>query len=340
LKHLVTGGSGFLGSLVVKRLVERGEEVVVLDIGDDESRPPGVAFVQGDILDRDVVARAMLGVEVVHHNVALVPIAKAGRRRFWDVNVTGSQIVAEEAVRAGAGAFVHQSSSAIFGAVEEMPVTNATVPHPVEAYGAAKLESERVVVGALGDAMPLYIVRPRTILGPGRLGIFGILFRWIDESRNVYVIGDGNKPFQFVHAEDLVGAYFHMLDLKRPGIYNVGTDRFNTLRQALDNLIAYVGSKSQVKGLPRNLTKNVLRVLDWTGLSPLGPYHYNVYGKAFYFDTEPLRELGWTARYSNDEMLRETYEFYRQHRDDSSGNQSLHRKPLGEKVLAVVRRFS
>jgi nucleoside-diphosphate-sugar epimerase len=341
VKHLVTGGSGFLGNLICRRLLERGEAVLNLDIWEDESRPSGVEFVHCDILDRDGVARAMRGVDVVHHNVALVPITKAGKR-FWDVNVTGSKIAAEEACKVGVKAFIHQSSSAVFGAVERMPVTDATVPKPVEAYGAAKLESERVVRAACDAAgVPLTIVRPRTILGPGRLGIFGILFKWIVENRNVYVIGDGNTLFQFVHADDLMDAYMIALDKGKPGVYNVGTDRYGTLREALEHVIAFAGSTSKVVGLPRGLAKNALRVLDWTRLSPLGPYHYNVYGKAFYFDVQPLLSLGWRPRYGNDEAMRETFTWWLGHRADPVDETgSVHRKPIGEKILSLVRRFS
>ncbi len=341
MKHLVTGGSGFLGNLICRRLLERGEEVVNLDIWADPHRPKDVEFINCDILDRDGVAKAMRGVDVVHHNVALVPITKAGKR-FWDVNVTGSQIAAEEACKAGVRAFIHQSSSAIFGSIEKMPITTATVPKPVEAYGAAKLESERVVREACGPAgVPLTIVRPRTIIGPGRLGIFGIVFKWIVENRNVYVLGDGNKLFQFIHADDLVDAYMIALDQGKPGVYNVGTDRFNTWNEFYNNLIAFAGSSSKVVGLPRGPVKNVLRVLDWTQMSPLGPYHYNVYGKEFYFDVAPLLELGWKPKYSNDEGLRATFTWWLEHRNDSVDETgSVHRKPIGEKILGLVRRFS
>ncbi|MEO6991312.1 MAG: NAD-dependent epimerase/dehydratase family protein [Candidatus Baltobacteraceae bacterium] len=341
MKHLVTGGSGFLGNLIARRLFERGDDVVNLDIWEDPSRPAGIEFVNCDILDREGVARAMRGIEVVHHNVALVPITKAGQR-FWDVNVTGSQITAEEAVKAGVKQFIHQSSSAIFGAVEAMPVTSTTVPKPVESYGAAKLASEQVVKDACTrGGVPLTIVRPRTILGPGRLGIFGILFKWITENRNVYVIGDGNTLFQFVHAADLMDAYMLALDQSRPGVYNVGTDRFGTLREALEDLIGYAGSSSRVVGLPRGLTKNALRVLDWTRMSPLGPYHYNVYGKPFYFDVAPLLAMGFKPQYSNEEMMRATFDWWLAHRADAvDEGASAHRKPIGEKFLSLVRRFS
>ena len=126
-----------------------------------------------------------------------------------------------------------------------------TPPHPIEVYGRAKLAGEQAVQEVFAKVnLPLIVIRPRTILGEGRLGIFQILFEWISENRNVYVMGSGDVKFQFVHAHDLMDAYMLALDKGKPGVYNVGTDRFGTLREALENLIAHVGSSSKSKACP------------------------------------------------------------------------------------------
>ncbi len=275
MRHLVTGGSGFLGSAIARRLLARGDEVRILDVWEDEGRSKDVEFVESDILDRDGVARAMRGIDVVHHNVALVPITKSGDR-FWTVNVEGTRIAAEEAVRAGAGAFVYMSSSAIFGKPQSNPILDSAAPHPIEKYGRAKLAGEETARAVCEAAALQFIaIRPRTILGPGRLGIFDILFDWIREGRNVYTLGTGNVRFQFVHADDLIDAYMLALDQKRTGTYNVGTDRFGTMREALEGVIGHAGSPSKVVGVPAAVAINALRVADWLRISPLGPYHYH-----------------------------------------------------------------
>ena len=190
--------------------------------------------------------------------------------------------------------------------------------------------------------LPLIVIRPRTIIGMGRLGIFQILFEWIRDSRNVYVIGSGNVGFQFVHALDLMDAYMLALDLGKPGIYNVGTDRFGTLREALENLIAHAGTASKVVSLPELPTINTLRLLDWLRLCPLAPWHYLTYHKPFYFDVSPLLELGWKPRYSNDEMFRESYDWFLENYDRIAAEKagSAHRRPVKEMVLSLVRRLS
>jgi nucleoside-diphosphate-sugar epimerase len=339
MRHLVTGGSGFLGNLIARRLLQRGEQVRILDIWKDCSRPREIEHVACDIRDADGVARAMQGVDVVHHNVALVPLTKSGKK-FWEVNVAGSRIAAEAASRAGVKAFIHMSSSALFGAPKQFPITAETPPCPVEIYGRCKLAGEQAVRSVLEKTkIPLVVIRPRTILGVGRLGIFQILFEWIREGRNVYTIGDGKVGFQFVHAHDLMDFYMLALDTGRPGVYNVGAAEFGTLREGLENLIAYAGSKSRVRGLPVWPTINLLRALDWLRLCPLAPWHYLTYHKPFYFDVGPLVAMGWKPAYSNDAMFQESFDWFLANYDRLAAERagSAHRRPVKEMFLRVVK---
>lgn len=341
MHHLVTGGSGFLGNLIARRLLAKGEQVRILDIWQDPNRPVEIDYVEADICDRDRVYGAMQGIDVVHHNVALVPLTKSGAK-FWRVNVEGSKVAAEMAVKAGVKSFVHMSSSAIYGS-PVCPITANTPYKPVEIYGRGKLAGELAVRQICEQAgLPLIVIRPRTILGEGRLGIFQILFEWIAEGRNIYVIGDGNIEFQFVHAHDLMDAYMLALDAGQPGIYNVGAADYGTLRQGLTNLIAYAGTSSQVKSIPAWLAINSLRFLDWFGLSPLAPWHYLTYHKPFYFDLEPLVRLGWQPKYSNDLMFAESYDWFRLNyaRLQAEKAGSPHRRPVKEKILSLLKHFS
>ena len=232
MKTLVTGGSGYFGELVVKRLRARGDEVRVLDIVDNEDRPSDVELVQGDVRDRGLVRRALRDVDVVHHNVAQVPLAK-DRDQFWSVNVEGTRIVLEEAHASRVRKVILVSSSAIYGVPERNPVDLSTPPSPREAYGQAKLAGERVAQESIERGLDVSIVRPRTILGHGRLGIFQILFEWVRRSRPVYLLGPGDNRYQFVHAEDLAEVCLLAAERKGPGVFLGGTDRFGTMREPL-----------------------------------------------------------------------------------------------------------
>jgi len=283
----------------------------------------------------------MQDVDIVHHTAALVPLTKSGSR-FQDVNVTGSRIVAEEAAYAGVKCFIHMSSSAIFGA-PPCPASNDTPLKPLEIYGKSKLDGE-LAVREVADqnGMKLIAVRPRTIIGEGRLGIFQILFDWIKDGADVYVIGDGSNKIQLLEATDLINAYMCVYDAGKPGLYNVGTDRYGTIREALENLSKHAGSRSKVRSLPDGLTVGVLGLLDKVGLSPLAPWHYLTYGKDFYFDLQPLTSLGWKPRYSNDEMLSEAYDSFISNYQQlmATTNGSAHRKKVKERMLSVLKMLS
>ena len=341
MRHLITGGSGFIGNLVARRLRERGEEVRVLDLWSDPCRPLDIDFLQGSVLNREAVSAAMRDIDVVHHNAALVAQANAAGR-YWTVNVQGTRIVAEEAVRAGVKAVIHLSTTAVYGIPPSSPITASTPLNPVEPYGRSKLAGEMQMKEICEEnAIPLLTIRPRATLGAGRLGIFQILFEWIRENRNVYVIGDGGNRVQFIHAHDLIDFYIRAQESGLTGTYNVGTDRFGTLSGDLENLINHAGSNSRIRRVPKCLAVNALRLFYHLRLSPLVPWHYLTYHRDCSFDVEPLLALGWRPRYSNADMLSESYDWYSQYGHvDGLASRSPHRAPLNQRALGIVKTLS
>jgi nucleoside-diphosphate-sugar epimerase len=293
--HLVTGGAGFIGGELARELVRRGERVRVLDLLDPGLRD-GVEVVRGDIRDRRVVEEAVAGVDVVHHNAALVPVAKAGAE-FSRVNAGGTAVALEAARSAGVKLFVLVSSSAVYGIPAECPITASTPRRPVEDYGRSKLEAELAVERAAREGLPCAIVRPRTVIGRGRLGIFKILYEWIAEGRRIYVLGSGANRYQFVDVADVVEALCRVAELRRAGVFNVGAERFGTLRDDLTAVIEHARTGARVVGTPVGLARAALRLLDAAGVSPLAPYHLAVYSEDFYFDVSAvIAELGWRPR--------------------------------------------
>lgn len=341
MRALVTGGSGYFGSLLLRKLRALGHDCAVLDIVDADDRPADVRFFRADIRDARAVEEAVAAVDVVFHNVAQVPLAK-DRQLFESVNVTGTENLARAALARRVTKVIYTSSSAVFGVPKTNPVTEETPPSPAEAYGRAKLEGEHVCRRYVEQGLDVTIVRPRTILGHGRLGIFQILFEWIRQGYNVPVLGRGDNVYQFVHADDLAEACILAAGRPGPTLYNCGADRFGTMREALEHLCARAGTGSRVKSVPMGLAVAGMKVTSALGLSPLGPYHSLMYGRSLYFDSSKARaELGWRPRYSNDEMLFDSYTWYVEHREaiEQTHDASHHRSPVRQGVLKLARRL-
>lgn len=336
-RSLVTGGSGYFGSLLVRMLHERGDEVRVLDLHDADDRPTEVELVQGDIRHLGTVRAACDGVDVVYHNVAQVPLAR-DPQLLRSVNVDGTRLLLEASSDAGVAKVVHTSSSAIFGVPTANPVRPDTPPAPREAYGAAKLAAEQACHDAVAAGLDVTIIRPRTILGHGRLGIFAILFDWIADGADPFVLGRGDNRYQFVHAEDLARACLLAAGTPGPATFNVGTDRFGTMREALAHLCEHAGTGSEVRSLPRRPAELAMRVAAALRLAPFAPYHWLMYGRSMWFDVEHVvTALGWEPRYSNDEMLTESYDWFCAHRHDAH-QASHHRRPARQGALGLVKR--
>ena len=121
---------------------------------------------------------------------------------------------------------------------------------------------------------------------------------------------------------------------------NVGTEDFGTLRDALQSLINYAESSSKVLSLPVLPSIAALKVADKLRISPLAPWHYLTYHKPFYFDLQPLKEIGWASQYSNNQMLSEAFDGFREQKLMVSQNESPHRKAISGGVLNLLKRFS
>lgn len=335
-KVLVTGGSGYFGSILSHRLREK-HDCRIFDIVYPENSV--FEFVSGDIRDLDAVKRACKGIKVVYHNVAQVPLAK-NSKLFQSVNAKGTENILIAAATEGVEKVVYTSSSAIFGVPKSNPVNEETAPDPVEDYGRAKLSGEHHCMEFSRRGLDISIIRPRTILGKGRQGIFQLLFKWIRQGYNIPVFGCGNNVYQFVHADDLATACILAANRKGFSIYNCGADRFGTMRELLEGLCEYAGTLSKVRGIPEAMVVSVIRLANFFNLSPIAPYHLLMYGRSIYFDTSKAKkELGWMPIYSNDEMIRESYDWYINNANAEDSNRSPHRSAVKEGALNVLKRL-
>ena len=335
---LVTGGSGYFGTVLAEQALARGDAVRIFDVN-----PPGPAlaaadFVAGDVRDRAAVRGACDGVDVVFHNIAQVPLAK-DRALFDEVNVGGTANVLVAARDARVTKVVHTSSSAVFGIPAWNPVTEDAPCRPLEAYGRAKLRAELVCHDAIAAGLDVTIVRPRTVLGHGRLGVMALLFEFVADGAPVFVLGGGNNRYQLVHAADLADACLRAGDRAGPSGYNVGAREFGTMRETLQALVDHARTGSRLRSLPVAPARLAMRSLAALGLAPFAPYHWLLYSESLYFDSTLARtDLGWEAQYSNASMVIESYEWFLAHRrgpDDAA--RSHHQSPVRPGLLRALK---
>jgi len=334
---LVTGGSGFFGEVLVNCLISNGWNVRNFDLNPNTNMAID-AQVIGDINDRSKCLEAVYQVDTVFHNIAQVPLSK-NSREFELVNTQGTKNILESAYMSGVKNFIYTSSSAVYGLPAELPVTNQTPKKPLEVYGATKLSGEVLCQEYIGSEMVIKIVRPRTILGAGRLGIFSILNDWISNGIDIYLIGQGNGPYQFIHANDLAEGMLRIADIPGYREFNLGSLEFKDFKSELINLCEYVGSCSNVKILPELPVRSILKILSKFNLLPFAPYQLAMYGKTFYFDSSfDWNEIGYKPKYSNMDCFTEAYDWYKENLNSSNNAQiSKHKSPIISKSLMLVK---
>jgi nucleoside-diphosphate-sugar epimerase len=331
MRAVVTGGSGYFGNVVCQRLLADGYDVSNFDLA--RADLPGVRYLAGDIRDPGAVAAAVCGADVVFHNVAQVPLAR-DPQLFTSVNTTGTQVLLQACERAGVPKVVYTSSSAVFGIPDHNPVTETTVPRPLEPYGRAKLDGEHLCAAAVSRGLDVTVIRPRTILGHGRLGIFGILFDWVADGIDVFVFDSGDNRYQFVHADDLADACVLAGARPGPATYNIGAQEFGTMRQTLQALCDHAGTDSRVRSLPSRIAAPAMKVVSRTGLAPFADYHWLMYARELWFDTTAAqRDLGWHAQFSNEQMICAAYDWFLANRDSGLQGPSHHRSTAKQGAL-------
>jgi nucleoside-diphosphate-sugar epimerase len=337
----ISGGAGFLGLHLARRLLADGHDVRTLDVVplDDAELERSVDERRGDIRDRESVRKLVDGAEVVVHAAAALPI-QASRESIRSVNVGGTENVLRAGNDAGVRRVVFISSTAVYGVPEKHPIEEDDPLVGVGWYGESKIDAEGLCRVA---AVETTIVRPKTFIGPERLGVFEILFDWIREGRRIYTLGKGNNRYQLLAVEDLVDAIVRAGNEPKAAreTFNVGATEFGTVRSDLQALIDHAGSSSRLQPVPVRPAEIALRGLELLRVSPLAEWHYKTAHKDSFVDvTKAQRLLGWQPRLSNRDALIETYDWYLANRGRVGEAGVTHRVPWNQQALGLLKRLS
>lgn len=345
---LVTGGTGFLGLHACQYFRDHGWDVTAFDLkpfeADDDA--DGIDYVEGDVRSERSVADALErsdATDVVHAAAAL-PLWDADRIR--ETTIDGTRNVLWAAKEAGVERVCYVSSTAVYGTHDTHPITERSPLEGVGPYGEAKIQAEKVCEDFRRMGLCVPILRPKTFIGPQRLGVFQVLFDWIEDGANVPLVGWGNNRYQLLHVHDLLTAIDLLLTTDEAAAndtFNVGTDEFTTMKADFQAPIDYADTGKRTIGTPAFLTVAVLRVLDRLNLSPLYPWVYETAHEDSYVSVEKLKGLGWEPAYSNREALVETYDWYLEHdaSDEATDETGLdHRVAWDQGALTIAKKVA
>ena len=341
---LVTGGAGFLGINLIRHLLAQGYRAVSLDIApftypDVRDR---VTIHTGDIRDAAAVAAALRGVDAVVHAAAALPLYPA--REIYTTDVEGTRTVLAAALAAGVRRVVHISSTAVYGIPDHHPLLETDRLDGVGPYGQAKIQAEMIALEYRARGMIVPILRPKSFVGPERLGVFALLYDWALDGRNFPMIGSGKNRYQLLDVADLCAAIVRCLTLPADvanDTFNVGATEFATMREDYQAVLDRAGHGKRVIGFPAAPAVWALRFLDRLGVSPLYKWVYETAGKDSYVSTTRAQtRLGWQPEYSNQAALLRNLEWYLANREHFASQSGItHRAPWKQGALGLLKRF-
>jgi len=317
-KILVTGGAGYIGSVVTELLVARGFPVVVVDNltqGHRAALPDAVEFFRADLLEPEQIARVFEEhpIEAVIHLAAVSVVGESVRQplRYYQQNVTGLLNLLEAMCRAGTRRIVFSSTASVYGTPEHLPLTEAAPLRPVNPYGWTKVVGEQILADA-AEAHGIRAItlryfnvagatercgeahRPETHLIPCLLEVALGQRPHLELFGTDYDTPDGTGIRDYIHVLDLAEA--HLLALEKTqhvaGVYNLGTNRGYSVREVIACVETVTGKKIPVREMPRR-----------PGDAPRLVASFE----------RAQRELGWQPRRSLEEMVASAWRWRQRH---------------------------
>lgn len=344
MKLAITGGAGFLGYHCCNQLAEHFEEIRVIDLAplQDDEYPDHVVYIAGDVRDAGVMARALAGCDMLIHAAAALPLWKPSD--IISTNVQGTEVTMQAALQADVARVVEISSTAVYGVPRKHPILEDDPLVGVGAYGHSKIDAEQVCDRFRERGLCICTIRPKTFIGTGRLGVFQILYDWVESGKKIPVVGNGKNRYQLLEVEDLVTAIY--LGLTEPperanDVFNVGATGFDTVLEDLGAMCEYAATGSRVMTTPAWLVKALLEIAWQLRLSPLYKWVYGTADKDSFVSTEKIQStLGWEPQFSNSEALIRSYQWYLDHKHELGGAEGVtHRVAWKQGILSLVKRF-
>jgi len=341
---LITGGSGFMGINLTRFLLEKGCEVTTIDLVefDYPDCREMITPIIGDVRKKEDMQKALEGCEAVYHLAAALPLYT--EEEIFSTDVGGTRMVLETAHEKGIERVVFISSSAVYGVPDHHPLYETDKMVGVGPYGQAKIDAEGVCAEYRSKGMVVPIIRPKSFIGPERLGVFALFYDWASDKRGFPMIGSGANRYQLLDVWDLCVAT-HLVGEGDPekvnDVFNIGAVEFTTMKEDFQAVLDEAGFGKKIRSFPAGPVIFGLKILEALKLSPLYEWVYQTASKDSFLSVDKAREtLGWEPKYSNKQALIRNYHWYVENRESFEGQSGIsHRVPWKQGALKFFKRF-
>lgn len=286
--------------------------------------------------------KAMDGIDIVVHCAAALPLYTA--EQIYSIDIDGTRNVLEAAKKHSIDRVVHISSTAVYGIKTKNPTSEDDPLVGIGPYGKAKIESEEVGEEYRKKGMCVPILRPKSFIGPERLGVFALLYDWAKEGCNFPMVGSGKNEYQLLDVEDLCDAIYLCMTLpanKANDTFNVGAKEFTTMKEDYQVVLDKAGFGKKIIGFPAMPMVLTLRLLELMHLSPIYKWVYETaYRDSVVTIDKAEKQLGFKPKFSNKDALLRNYAWYLKNEEYFKNTSGVsHRVPWKQGILSVAKLF-
>ena len=322
MKILVTGGTGFTGKALVLRLLKDGHRVVAMDYKEglktEELRKAGAEVIIGSVTDKNIVNRAMKGVEIVQHLAAAFREMNVPNQFYWDVNVGGTKNVLEAALNERVKKLIYCSTCGVHGNIDNPPGGEDAPIQPADYYQKTKYEAEPIVLDYFKKGLKTVIIRPAAIYGPGDPERFFMIFKRVAKG-SFPMFGNGKTLYHPLYIDNLVDA---LVLAQEPGkgdgqAYLIADEEFFGIEEIVKRVAKALGVDVRIPHYPvlpvviaGHICEKICKPFRIT--PPIFPRRVDWYrqNRAFKID-KAKRDLGYKPHVGIDEGLKATADWYR-----------------------------
>ena len=314
MKILITGGSGFLGINLIRYFVKKGiKDIRSFDIEKlDYQKEESIQAILGDVRDKEAVNMAVKDVDIIIHAAAALPSHK--EKDIYSTDVEGTKNILEAALQNNTKQVVYISSTAVYGIPNRHPLKEDDSLIGVGPYGKAKIMAEELCIKYRKKGMCICILRPKSFIGPERLGVFALFYDWAKDGKNFPLIGKGENHYQLLDVEDLCEAIYLVMIAskdKTNNVFNIGARNFTTVKEDFQAVLDYAGYGKRIILFPATPSVLMLRFLEFFRLSPLYKWVYEtIFTDSFISIDRAETDLRFNPKYSNKDALLRNYKWF------------------------------